>query len=680
MPPQLQALLQNRTALIIIGASLLALVILGVVMSLQPKSAPKGGGVLEKEQLSLATVDSAGKALEIQALLAREGLRVGINKLEAGAGKIPLEMEKDATKEDKDRAIITLVQSGLMDRNIGLEAFDKGDLTASREEKRIKLVRAQQGELARLIRKIDPIQDASISLSIPEPTLFKSDQKPMSASVQVSLGTGERLTRDKVRSIINLVVGAIQGLDAHHVALSDTQGTTYNSVLDLGSEMSEKLEEQDSYMKQKVAAQLDKLLGSGHYVVTVSTLLREVTRETMTQNYDPASTVVQTKQSFSETMNPNGGGANSSESSSYSGGSAASRGKSFGGAAGPASAMMPNGLTSWMASGPPYAYPPPQQNYPEPPNTIQVPKYLKPYVGNRTVPARQSSSQHPYHNYAQTTATVMETNGNNASYGNGSAGNSGNGSANNNGGSGGASGGKGYERSGAEVSYATGRTQTLETAMPGVVEEIAVAVSVDQSHMPPGMNPEDLKALVARAASPKVSPDSVSLIITDFNQPKGLDSPATGSKGEGGQAGNAPGSGAGEDENSPDLPPGSHSGGNGMPMWQMLLLWGGSAVAVIAIITAIILMSQQGDKKRLADTQQALEQLREMTFDQQQQLQAAQAKMVIQEQQQAQQQAQQAAKQHATQDLKDTLKDLQNTFSQQDPAVMTQQLQNWLKE
>jgi flagellar biosynthesis/type III secretory pathway M-ring protein FliF/YscJ len=39
-----------------------------------------------------------------------------------------------------------------MDKNVGLEAFDHSDITASREEKRIKLIRALQGELARLIR------------------------------------------------------------------------------------------------------------------------------------------------------------------------------------------------------------------------------------------------------------------------------------------------------------------------------------------------------------------------------------------------------------------------------------------------------------------------------------------------------------------------------------------------
>jgi flagellar biosynthesis/type III secretory pathway M-ring protein FliF/YscJ len=49
--------------------------------------------------------------------------------------------------------------------------------------------------------------------------------------VQVTLPNATRLSQNQVRAIINLVVGSIQGLDSKHVAVSDTNGTTYNSVL-----------------------------------------------------------------------------------------------------------------------------------------------------------------------------------------------------------------------------------------------------------------------------------------------------------------------------------------------------------------------------------------------------------------------------------------------------------------
>lgn len=290
------------------------------------KSAGAEDKTLPKEQRKLATVTSIGKAIEIQALLARQGIR--LEQAEEGE-KVHLSFDQDARQSTRDKALITLVQSGLMDKNVGLESFDKGDLTASREEKRIKLVRAQQGELTRLIKKIDPIEDASVNIAIPEQTLFRSEEKPMSATVQVTLPVGTRLGRDKVKAITNLVVGSLTGLDSGHVSISDTNGNTYNSVLDPGSDMESKLEDQDNYMKQKVATQLDRLVGAGNYVVTVSTELRQAPKETMVQEFDPQGAVVSSKQAFNENLNTNGAP----------------------GAGGPASSFLPNALGSTTVTG-----------------------------------------------------------------------------------------------------------------------------------------------------------------------------------------------------------------------------------------------------------------------------------------------------------------------------------------
>lgn len=40
--------------------------------------------------------------------------------------------------------------------------------------------------------------------------------------------------------------------------------------------MLDMVEKNDRYMKEKIQAQLDRLIGKGNYVVTVSTYLREV--------------------------------------------------------------------------------------------------------------------------------------------------------------------------------------------------------------------------------------------------------------------------------------------------------------------------------------------------------------------------------------------------------------------
>jgi len=557
MPPQIQALLQDKKMLGIIGGALLLLIMVASYFAFQ------GGGKknaedkpLDKDQQTLALITNSGKAIEIQALLARQGLHL----LQEGEGeKLTLKFEKDATQKDRDKALITLVQSGLMDKNVGLEAFDKGDLTASREEKRIKLIRSQQGELTRLIKKIDPIEDASVNIAIPEQSLFKSDEKPMSASVQVTVPVGTRLSKDKIRAITNLMVGSLQGLEAGHVSISDTNGNTYNSVLDPGSDMDDKIEEQDAYMKQKVTTQLDRLVGPGNFVVTVSTELRQAPKETMSQEYNPRGGVVSSKQAFNENLNSRGGI----------------------GAGGPTTSFLPNSM-------------------------------------------------------AGTTANV------------------------------GGGGGKDYLRNGVEVSYNNSKTQWVESRPVGMIEDISIAVTIDSSHMPTDMSLRDLQTLLARAASPKVMPENVSIARSDMQKNLPLNN------------------------HNHTAPPAE------TPQDYTWLYWAGGAIAFCLVM--IMLLSLQKGGKNVVDesylaTQQELQHLRELANHQQAQLQATQqqTQMLLETQQQLQiqQQAQamtaatmlQQPQQPVTTDLQQTLQELRDVVSDEEleDDNLDLQIKSWIE-
>ena len=497
-PQQIIATLRQKPQMAIGGIAVLVVVLIGIIWlvfggSQDDSNNPCSQKIDYKDQKTLAKTDSVGKAIEIQALLARAGIT--LDRADGEGGKADLVFRKDTTVCDRDKALITLVQSGLMDRNIGLESFDKGDLTASREEKRIKLIRAQQGELARLIRKISPIQDASVSLSIPEPTIFRRNKSKMSASVQVSVGSGTRLEHGKVRAIINLMVGSIQGLDAAHVALSDTNGNTYNSVLNSDTDMAEKLQERDRYMKGKVANQLDKLLGSGNYVVTVSTQLRETTREVMTQRYDPNEAAVSSRQRFTEDLNAKSGSSS---------------------AGGIASNFVPNMLKTSESGG-----------------------------------------------------------GSN----------------------------RGYKRIGEEVSYANTKTQTLETRRPGMVEDISIAITIDEHHYPKTVNKfgervemstNDLRRLIAHAASPLVRPESVSVARVSFQDkllPVKTHAPSTT----------------------------KHAKDNSWMLWAVL-----STLAVVIVSGSILLFRGRPKDTVSEQHQMEIQQLQELAQQQQQQLQANQ--------------------------------------------------------
>lgn len=287
-----------------------------------------------KEELDLLTTDNLGKAIEIQALLAREGIEA---KRKPDGTKSTLYLEK-YTQSQRDRALLAIVKSGLMDQNVGLEIFDKGDFTSTKEDKRIRLARAINGELARLIRKIPPIDNASVFISIPEQTMFTSLQKPITATVQITIPSGDKLDQIKIKAITNLLLGSVTGLTADNISITDTNGNVYSSIISSEDEMLERIEENDKYMQQKVAVQLDRLIGKGNYVATVSTFLRQNPIEKTSITYDPEKKTAVNEQVFTEGLGdqtqdsnrgnnavsvylPNGlpgGGAESSQNRSYS--------------------------------------------------------------------------------------------------------------------------------------------------------------------------------------------------------------------------------------------------------------------------------------------------------------------------------------------------------------------------
>ena len=410
-----QKILQNKPLLYgIIGGLvlLLALVLtIGIVSSANKNSTGAARVVSEKvikEPLDLLTTDNLGKAIEIQALLAREGI-VASRKVDGTKSTVFL---KEYTQSQRDAALLAIVKSGLMDQNIGLEIFDKGDFTSTKEDKKIRLARAINGELARLIRKIDPISNASVFISIPEQTMFSSMQKPVTATVQITIPVGDKLDQLKVKAITNLLLGSVSGLTSENISITDTNGNVYSSMIDASDEMLQRLEENDKYMQQKVAAQLDRLIGKGNYVVTVSTFLTQSPVEKFSIVYDPDRKTSVNEQSFTEGLGDqtqdSNGGINA------------------------VSVYLPNGLPA----------------------------------------AGSNSSQN-----------------------------------------------RSYSRSATETQYGVTKTQINEYMKPGVVEEISVAVTLEKNSLPANTTLEELKELVANAASPRVNPDNVSIAFADSLDP-----------------------------------------------------------------------------------------------------------------------------------------------------------------
>ena len=370
-----------------------------------------------KEDVDLLTTDNMGKALEIQALLAKNNI-VASRLVDGTKSVLRLKKGdctpgmKKCTTEQRDRAIMVIVESGLYDQNVGLEIFDKGDFTSTKEDKKIRLVRAMNGELARLIKRIDGIQDASVFISIPEQTMFSANQKPVTATVQLTVAVGQTLNMSTIKAVSNLLLGSVSGLNASNISITDTNGHVYNSLVDAQSEMLERLQQNDKYMQEKVQAQLNRLIGSGKYVATVSTFLKQAPVERFTISYDPNTKTAINEQTFSEGLGDQTTDSNKNTNA--------------------VSVYLPNGL-----------------------------------------PAGSSDSSQN----------------------------------------------RSYQRTARETQYGVTKVQTNEYMSPGTIEEISIAVTLEKDALPVELTLEELKELVARAASPKASADNVTIAFADSLDP-----------------------------------------------------------------------------------------------------------------------------------------------------------------
>ena len=485
-------ILENKPLLYgIIGgvALIIVLVIVGAIFA-----ANSGGGgdnnanVVGSEPLTanvdLLTTDNLGKALEIQAILAKQGITVE-SQLDGTKSKLVLNknncstLTKKCTVTDRDNALIAIVQSGLVDQNVGLEIFDKGDFTSTKEDKRIRLARAMNGELARLIKKIPPIQNATVFISIPENTTMFDEQKPKTATVQIVLPNGEKLDQLKVKAITNLLLGSVSGLTAENIAITDTNGNVYHSVMDAEDEMLQKLEENDKYMQQKISKQLDRLVGPGNYVATVSTFLRQAPVEKFSIEYDPNKKASVSEQSFREGL----GDQTKDQSQGINA----------------VSTYLPNGLP---------------------------------------------------------------TNGTDSSQN------------------------RNYSRQATETQYGVTKTQTNEYIKPGVVEDISIAVTIDRNNWPADTTQEEMKELIARSASPKVTAANVSIAFSNSNDPYLTP------------------------ERQENLPKVDESGN---PWWLALLLCGLGLIIVFKVISSKV-------KRIREENEMEVENLRQKAIEQERQL------------------------------------------------------------
>lgn len=162
-------------------------------------------------------------------------------------------------------------------------------MTPQQQERVYKL--ALEGELARSIMTLEPVDFARVHLVIPQKRLIRKTEKPAKGTAILRLKAGRSLDRRAVEGIQRMVAGAVEGLDPQRVALLSSTGKPLSGAESGLGAVQKKMEHQEAYEKyltEKVQTFLNDALGGvGRAVVQVNAKLDYAPGGTSSIIYDP---------------------------------------------------------------------------------------------------------------------------------------------------------------------------------------------------------------------------------------------------------------------------------------------------------------------------------------------------------------------------------------------------------
>jgi len=245
------------------------------------------------------------------------------NLAEEDAGKVIAELQKRRIpyRTEADGRVILVPRESVYETRlalaaqgisrggvVGFEIFDQESWTSSRFVQEVNYRRALQGELARTIMSIEEVEGARVHLVIPpkSPFVGSGEDRPK-ASVVLKMRGGRRLDPSRVRGIVYLVAGSVDGLSPDDVSVIDTEGTLLTAAAkpeeDFGAISSQQLEYKSALedkLEERVTQMLEKVVGPGKAVVRVSADVDFRKVEKQEELFDPDSAVVRSEQKRSE--------------------------------------------------------------------------------------------------------------------------------------------------------------------------------------------------------------------------------------------------------------------------------------------------------------------------------------------------------------------------------------------
>ncbi|NPA82711.1 MAG: flagellar basal body M-ring protein FliF [Epsilonproteobacteria bacterium] len=211
--------------------------------------------------------------------------------------KVPYKVVNEDTikvpKEFVYKERISLASKGIpKNSKVGFELFDKQEFGATEFEQRIKYLRALEGELARTIESLEPIENAVVHIALPKESVFTEKSVPPTASVSLTIKPYTKLSPKQIMGIKNLVAAAVPKLTPENVKLIDQNGDPLGGEDMLKSEL---IASQIKYKKEferayekKIVNLLAPVVGGEDKVVAKVTIDFDFSQEDeVSEYYDP---------------------------------------------------------------------------------------------------------------------------------------------------------------------------------------------------------------------------------------------------------------------------------------------------------------------------------------------------------------------------------------------------------
>lgn len=184
--------------------------------------------------------------------------------------------------------------------------LDSSGIGETEFNQNVKFRMALEGEIARMIMKINSVRFAKVTLALPKKSLFITKEEKPKASIIIDLGPGQTLGRKQVLTIAHLAANSVERLVIKNVVVVDQAGRLLSKGIS-DEDQGGSFQDQFSFkrkiersLESKIINQLEPIVGPNRVKPSVDVVLsfdRVTTREEI---FDPDGTVVRSERVSTE--------------------------------------------------------------------------------------------------------------------------------------------------------------------------------------------------------------------------------------------------------------------------------------------------------------------------------------------------------------------------------------------